>query len=155
MAPLIAEESCVLEKRIEPDLPPVLGDMLALCGCLENLITNAVKYCGNDRDIRMAAGLVPSGDGRQEVTISVEDHGIGIASSELKRIFEPFYRSPEATEAQIHGTGLGLSLAKHLAEAMGGRLSVISEIGVGSIFTLHLQLAPVEDHELSTVDSTA
>jgi signal transduction histidine kinase len=155
IAPLIAEEACVLEKRIEPDLPMVLGDMLALCGCLENLITNAVKYCGNDRHIWMSAGLGRSDDGREEVTISVEDHGIGIATSELKRIFEPFYRSADATEAQIHGTGLGLSLAKHLAEAMGGRLSVISELGVGSIFTLHLQLAPAEDHELSTVDSTA
>lgn len=155
MAPLIAEESCVLERQVEPGLPPVLGDMLALCGCLENLITNAVKYCGHDRHIRIFAGLRRSGDDHQEVTISVEDHGMGIAPSELKRIFEPFYRSPEATEAQIHGTGLGLSLAKHLAEAMGGRLSVTSEIGVGSIFTLHLQLAPAKDHELSTVDSTA
>jgi signal transduction histidine kinase len=155
MAPLIAEESCVLEKRVESELPMVLGDMLALCGCLENLITNAVKYCGNDRHIWMSAGLGRSDEGRQEVTISVEDHGMGIAASELQRIFEPFYRSAEATEAQIHGTGLGLSLAKHLAEAMGGRLSVISEIGVGSIFTLHLQLAPAEDHELSTVHSTA
>jgi two-component system sensor histidine kinase SenX3 len=155
MAPLIVEESCVLEKRIEPDLPLVLGDMLALCGCLENLITNAVKYCGNDHRIWMYAGLNQSHDGREEVTISVEDHGIGIAASELKQIFEPFYRSPEATEAQIHGTGLGLSLAKHLAEAMGGRLSVTSEIGVGSVFTLHLQLAHAEDHELLTVDSTA
>ncbi len=155
MAPLIAEESCLLEKRVEPGLPPILGDMLALCGCLENLITNAVKYSGHDRRILMSAGLGKSENARQEVMISVEDHGIGIATPELKRIFEPFYRSPEATEAQIHGTGLGLSLAKHLAEAMGGRLSVTSEIGVGSIFTLHLQLAPAEDHELSTVDSTA
>ncbi len=155
MASLIAEELCLLEVRVAPGLPPVLGDMLALCGCLENLITNAVKYCGNDRHIRMSAGLGQSDEGGPEVTISVEDHGIGIASSELKQIFEPFYRSPEATAAQIHGTGLGLSLAKHLADAMGGRLSVASEVGVGSIFTLHLQLAPAEDHELSTVDSTA
>jgi signal transduction histidine kinase len=129
--------------------------MLALCGCLENLLTNAVKYCGNDPHIRMFAGLGQLNNVQQEVTISVEDHGIGIAASELSEIFEPFYRSPQATEAQIHGTGLGLSLAKHLAEAMGGRLSVTSEIGVGSIFTLHLQLAPAEDHELSTVESTA
>jgi signal transduction histidine kinase len=155
MEPLLAEESCVLEKWVEPGLPSVLGDMLALCGCLENLLTNAVKYCGNDPHIRMFAGLGQLNNVQQEVTISVEDHGIGIAASELSEIFEPFYRSPQATEAQIHGTGLGLSLAKHLAEAMGGRLSVTSEIGVGSIFTLHLQLAPAEDHELSTVESTA
>jgi signal transduction histidine kinase len=51
----------------------------------------------------------------QEAAIRVEDHGIGIKGSELKQIFEPFYRIPEATTAQIHGTGLGLSLANHLA----------------------------------------
>jgi two-component system phosphate regulon sensor histidine kinase PhoR len=125
--------------------------MLAVQGCLENLITNAVKYCGSDRRILISASLGESDDHGPEVGISVEDHGMGIASSELKQIFEPFYRSPEATAAQIHGTGLGLSLAKHLAEAMGGRLSVASEIGVGSFFTLHLQLAPAHEGELTLV----
>ena len=87
--------------------------------------------------------------------MSVKDHGIGIAGSELKRIFEPFYRSPQAIAAQIHGTGLGLSLAKHLAEAVGGRLTVVSKPGSGSIFTLHLQLAPGQSHDYSTEHSHA
>ncbi len=150
---LIAEEACVLEIRIEPGLPPVLGDVFAICGCLENLITNAVKYGRDDRRIMVSAALQQSEQNRKEVAISVEDHGIGIERSELKSIFEPFYRSPEARAAQIHGTGLGLSLAKHLAEAMGGSLSVKSEIGSGSMFTLHLQLAQVPDHGSDIVNA--
>jgi two-component system, OmpR family, sensor histidine kinase SenX3 len=144
---LIAEEACVLDIRIEPGLPAVLGDVFAICGCLENLITNAVKYGGDDRRIAVSATLHESDQNRKEVAISVEDHGVGIERSELKSIFEPFYRSPAARAAQIHGTGLGLSLAKHLAEAMGGSLSVKSEVGSGSVFTLYLQLAAqVPDH---------
>ena len=60
---------------------------------------------------------------------------------ELKHIFEAFYRSPRVRTAQIRGTGLGLSVAKQLAESMGGRVSVASEVGAGSTFTLHLQVA--------------
>ena len=147
---LLAEESCTLEEVVEPDLPPVLGDMFAACGCLENLITNAAKYGGTERQILLAATLHNLQDGSREVAISVEDHGNGIPGSELKHIFEPFYRTPEATAAQIHGTGLGLSLAKHLAEAMGGSLTVVSQPGAGSIFTLHMQLAPEENpHHLT------
>jgi two-component system sensor histidine kinase SenX3 len=155
LAVLLAEESCELEEHVEPDLPPVLADMFAVCGCLENLITNAVKYGGADRHIYLTAGLLTHPDSTQEVTISVEDHGMGIASAELKQIFQPFYRSPEASAAQIHGTGLGLPLAKHLAEAMGGTLSVSSRPGLGSIFTLHLKLAQHENQNLSTAGSHA
>jgi two-component system sensor histidine kinase SenX3 len=147
MGPLVAEESCMLEEFVEPGLPPVLGDMFAVCGCLENLITNAVKYGRADRRIQISAMLSKTQDGKREVAISVEDHGIGIDKSEFKHIFEPFYRSPVAAAAQIHGTGLGLSLAKHLAEAVGGSLSVTSEVGSGSIFTLHLRLAEDAGHE--------
>ena len=155
LSAVIAEEECVLAESIEPDLPLVMGDMFAVCGCLENLITNAIKYGGADRRICVSVRSARLPGESQEVTMSVEDHGIGIAGSELKRIFEPFYRSPQAIAAQIHGTGLGLSLAKHLAEAVGGRLTVVSKPGSGSIFTLHLQLAPGQNHDYSTEHSHA
>lgn len=142
------EEAYIVEEQVEHDLPCVLGDLSAVCGCLENLITNAVKYSRRDRRIRISATLHEVNNPGKEVWISVEDRGIGISSSELKHIFEPFYRSPEVTAAQIHGTGLGLPLAKHLAEAMGGRLSVASEVGVGSVFTLHLAAAQTQESEL-------
>ena len=153
LASLIIQESCIIEETVAPDLPCVLGDLFAVCGCLENLITNAIKYSGIDRRIRIAASLQPTENG-QEVAISIQDRGIGIHSSELKHIFEPFYRSPAATLAQIHGTGLGLSVCKHLAEAMGGRLSVKSEVGAGSVFTLHLLAADSQPSELTAISST-
>ena len=155
LSTLIAEESCTMEETVEPDLPPVLGDLFAVCGCVENLITNAIKYGGADRRIYVLAALRQKHDGGPEVAISVQDHGMGINHHDLKRIFEPFYRAREATAAQIHGTGLGLSLAKHLAEAMGGRLTVTSQPGEGSIFTLHLQVATAPDHDPSTENSEA
>jgi signal transduction histidine kinase len=135
------EDTYNVEEHVEPDLPCVLGDLPAVCGCLENLITNAIKYSGRDRCICVSATLHEIDNYRKEIWFSVEDHGIGVSSSELQRIFEPFYRSPEVAAAQIHGTGLGLSLAKHLAKAMRGGISVNSEVGVGSVFTLRLPAA--------------
>jgi two-component system, OmpR family, sensor histidine kinase SenX3 len=153
LASLVIQESCIIEEAVTPGLPCVLGDLFAVCGCLENLITNAIKYSGIDRRIRISACLQSAENG-QEVAISIQDRGIGIHSSELKHIFEPFYRSPQAALAQIHGTGLGLSVCKHLAEAMGGRLSVKSEVGAGSVFTLHLLAADSQPSELTAISST-
>ena len=79
--------------------------------------------------------------GHGEIGISVQDRGIGIDKSELPHIFEPFYRSAVVRAAQIHGTGLGLPLARSIAEAMGGKLTVESKLGAGSVFTLHLPSA--------------
>ena len=73
----------------------------------------------------------------------MEDRGTGISASELPHIFEPFYRSPSAAASQIHGTGLGLPLAKNIAEAMGGRITATSEPGSGSAFILHLPIAEI------------
>jgi signal transduction histidine kinase len=142
-----------VEEHVEPDLPCVVGDLSAICGCLENLITNALKYSGSDGRIRISAAVHKTDNLEKEVRLSVEDYGIGISSSDLPHIFEPFYRSHEVETAQIHGTGLGLSLAKHFAEAMGGRISVVSEVGVGSVFTLHLPADQQPEYELSAVAS--
>jgi signal transduction histidine kinase len=131
-----------IEQSIEQGLPQVVGDLSAISQCLQNLIVNAVKYSNGDPWIRISARIHDALAERKEVRISVEDHGPGIPSSELTRIFEPFYRSPQAVAAQIRGTGLGLSNAKTLMEAIGGRLSVVSEVGVGSAFTLHLPAEP-------------
>ena len=87
----------------------------------------------------MYSGLfLASGPRGPEVQVVVEDKGLGIEPAELHDIFKPFYRSKSATAAHIHGTGLGLSLAKSIAETMGGSLSVKSIPGQGSAFTLCL-----------------
>jgi signal transduction histidine kinase len=141
-----------LDASVEPGLPPVLGDLGGISQCLQNLIGNAVKYGGDDRLITLRVAPFASGHGfPEELRISVADRGIGIDSSEIQYIFDPFYRSPRVHAAQIHGTGLGLSLAKRIAESMGGRLTVVSQLSVGSTFTLHLQFAKGEEIEVAAV----
>ena len=135
---LIRSAGITVERAVEPDLPQVNADFQALSRCLENLITNAIKYGGDERWIGVRAFAAVSRQQEKEVCISVEDRGIGIDSRDLKEIFEPFYRSPAVTAAQIHGNGLGLPLAARIAEAMGGHLRVRSAPGKGSSFTVHL-----------------
>ena len=131
-------EGFTVEREIDPDLPPVLADATALNHCLENLILNALKYGGEPRWARVRAATV---DGGSRVRIGVEDRGDGIDPADLPHIFEPFYRGKSAQAAQIHGTGLGLSLARDIAEGMGGHLEASSEPGRGSTFTLELPAA--------------
>jgi signal transduction histidine kinase len=151
---LIQGAGFVMERHVEPALPCVLGDPTGISQCLQNLVGNAVKYSGDARWIALRAC---SGNSEHkagpEVRISISDRGIGIDRSELPHIFEPFYRSPRVTSAQIHGTGLGLSLAKRIAEAMGARISVVSELSVGSTFTLHLPVAEGEKLEAPEAES--
>jgi len=142
-----------VEKRISTDLPPVVGDLQGLTQSLQNLIINAVKYSERHRWLGISAESGVDLNGRPEVRISVADRGIGIASSELTQIFQPFYRSPRVVAAHIRGTGLGLSLAKRNAEAFGGHLSVISDLGIGSVFTLHLPLAEEQAAQLPMVET--
>jgi len=129
-----------VEKNVARDLPPVLADPKALGRCLQNLMTNALKYGASGRwmSIRAQPG---SGTEAGEVLITVQDRGQGIEPEEIPHIFEPFYRGNAARASQIHGTGLGLSLAKEAAEAMGGKLTVTSSLGQGSSFTLHFPAA--------------
>jgi two-component system sensor histidine kinase SenX3 len=141
----IEEEGCTLEEQIEPGLPSVSGDLSAVSACLRNLISNALKYGGEERWIGLSARSHETENHAKEVWFGVQDHGEGISASELPHIFEPFYRSPKVVTAQIHGTGLGLALAKRIAEALGGRISVVSEVGVGSTFTLHLPAASEQE----------
>lgn len=139
---LVRSAGFTVELEIQPGLPPVIVDFKGLSQCLQNLITNSVKYGGERRWIGIRASIADDSDRRKEIRITVEDKGIGIGREDLKRIFKPFYRSSAATSAQIHGTGLGLPLAKTIAEAMGGRVTVVSVSQKGSAFTVHL---PVKD----------
>jgi len=130
-----------VERDIPPDLPPIMGDATGLAQCLENLLTNAVKYAGTERWIGVRAYTVRRPDGVVDVCVDVSDRGIGIPAADRERIFEPFYRGPEAISAQIHGTGLGLALARSMAEMMAGEITVRSQPGLGSTFTLRLPAA--------------
>jgi len=139
-----------VEQQIEPGLPQIVGDLPALSQCVQNLITNALKYGRDQKWIGIQARLSEHGLTGKEIQISVADRGIGIDPGELHHIFEPFYRSPAVTAAQIHGTGLGLPLAKSIVEAMNGQVSVKSAPGHGSTFTLHL---PCAEHSVRPAES--
>ncbi len=134
----VAAAGCTVERRIESGLPAVNADFTALVRSLQNLITNAVKYGGENRWLRISASAEKHNGRVEEVKLTVEDKGIGIGKDEIQHIFEPFYRSPAVSESGIHGTGLGLPLARTIVEAMGGRLTASSELGTGSAFSIHL-----------------
>jgi signal transduction histidine kinase len=140
-AGLAAAAGVTVERHVDPGLPPVAADFGALAQCLQNLITNAIKYGGTGRWMGIRAQAHRESGAVREVEITVEDRGIGISPQEIKQIFEPFYRSPAVAGSNVHGTGLGLPLARTVIEAMRGRLTVASEPGKGSAFTIHLVLA--------------
>jgi signal transduction histidine kinase len=133
--PLIDEKEIVLETDIAAILPTINADQAALSQAIQNLIANSIKYCNGERWISLSAT-----NGGGALKIVVEDKGIGISSGDMRQIFEPFYRSKDVVDAQIHGNGLGLALVKDIVEAHGGRVSAESEPGKGSKFTIEIPL---------------
>jgi two-component system phosphate regulon sensor histidine kinase PhoR len=98
-----------------------------------NLLDNAINYSGEGTSVAVVAE-----EAAQEIMIRVQDHGSGIERKHLDRIFERFYRVDKSRSRKLGGTGLGLAIVKHIIQAHGGRVSVESQIGEGSTFTLHL-----------------
>ena len=143
-----------VEVAIAEGLPNVVGDVTALKSALQNVISNAVKYGGTARWIRVSASLQPPRSGLamtvdkgrghrrgRKVFVAVEDRGIGIDADDRKHIFEPFYRGRDAVAQQIQGSGLGLNLVMGIVAAHGGHVMVASDPGKGSTFTLALPAA--------------
>ena len=125
-----------LERQIPEALPSVRGDAGALGSALQNVIGNAVKYSGEARWVGLSAQVAGS-----ILRIAVTDRGLGISADDRKHIFEPFYRGREAVSRQIQGSGLGLHLVQRIIEAHGGKVTVQSEPGRGSTFTIELPIA--------------
>jgi two-component system phosphate regulon sensor histidine kinase PhoR len=125
-------------RHLDRGAPGVVTDPERLRRILENLVDNAVKYTPEGGRVEVTTSSGPDGAAR----IEVADDGPGIAAEHLARIFERFYRVDKARSRELGGTGLGLSIVKHLAEGMGGSVSVQSEPGKGSRFLVSLPGKP-------------
>jgi two-component system sensor histidine kinase SenX3 len=113
----------------------VFGDREQLVMALHNLIENAINYSPEKTKVIISARVI-----EKLVEIVVKDQGIGIAERDQERIFERFYRVDPARSRETGGTGLGLSIVKHVVANHGGDISVWSQVGEGSTFTLRLPL---------------
>ena len=131
----LEQQQFVLRTEIEENMPPARVDRDAIEQAILNLLANAMKYSGESREIAIRL----RSEGGMAV-IEVSDQGIGIDPSEQARIFERFYRVSSPDNDRIPGTGLGLTLVQHIADAHDGRITVRSAPGQGSTFSLFIPL---------------
>jgi len=131
----IEQHGFAFEENISPNIPPVNVDREAIARSLLNLVNNALKYSKERKFIGVSLYRANG-----SVKLEVSDHGIGIPPAEQDKIFEKFYRCGDPLVHNIKGSGLGLSLVRHIARAHGGDVKVESTPEKGSKFTIELPL---------------
>lgn len=136
LEPLAEKKKISVSIEAAADLPAVRGDAEQLQQAFQNLMHNAVKY-GRDRSVVRVVGCR---EGKDDIAISVIDQGEGIPEQHLPRLTERFYRVDKARSRALGGTGLGLAIVKHIVTRHQGRLTIDSEVGVGSTFTVVLPI---------------
>jgi signal transduction histidine kinase len=123
------------EWAIPSEMPLVIGDLARIRQILINLLTNAIKFTDRGGSVRLSA----TKPGDATIAITISDTGRGIASEHLAHVFEPFYMADGTMNRKVQdGIGLGLPLARRLAELSGGSLTLESELGVGTTATVVL-----------------
>ncbi len=143
--------------HIDPELPSQFsGDPVRVRQVLVNLLGNAIKFTPQGEIFVSAINASPfyqrNGKQYQDVDISVRDTGIGISDKKLAKIFESFTQADASTTRKYGGTGLGLTISKSLSEMMGGDLTVKSEIGRGSTFTMRIPLEVINERPSIAAD---
>jgi two-component system phosphate regulon sensor histidine kinase PhoR len=131
----IAERKPMHLRQRDAEAPAVVTDVERLRRILENLVDNALKYTPPGGVVEVSTAAAPGA-----AVIEVRDNGAGIAPEHLPRIFERFYRVDKARSRDLGGTGLGLAIVRHLTESLGATISVQSEVGRGTCFTLRVPI---------------
>jgi len=131
------QKGITLQVAISPDLPEITVDVERMAQVLGNLIDNALRYTPSGGEIQLSVAATG-----EEVRLDVKDNGSGIPAEYLPYIFERTRLGDKARQQAEGETGLGLSIAKSLVEAQGGSITVQSEVGVGTTFSIHLPLKP-------------
>ncbi|TAK98796.1 MAG: PAS domain S-box protein [Rhodospirillaceae bacterium] len=138
-APLASEKGVTLSLSLHPKLQDgVIGDAKRLRQILVNLTSNAIKFTEKGA-ITIAVSQNAATDGDVVLRVDVTDTGIGISEDQIKRLFQPFVQADSSTSRKFGGTGLGLAITRRLVEAMGGAVSVSSELGKGSTFSFTIK----------------
>jgi signal transduction histidine kinase/DNA-binding NarL/FixJ family response regulator len=152
LRPQVTAKGLTLHAEVDAGSQDALvGDPTRVRQILFNLLSNAIKFTERG-GVRVRAGTKALGDGRTRVTLAVTDTGIGLGEEELARLFQPFVQADSSTTRQFGGTGLGLTIVRRLARAMGGDVAVESTPAVGSTFTVTLTLdAAPSDSPLKTL----
>ena len=135
LQPLVHKRRLSLHTSIPPDLPDIWVDPVRLKQVLYNLLSNAIKFTAIGGDVRLEGRAL---DGQLE--FAVRDTGVGIRPEDLPRLFHEFERLETSLPERVEGTGLGLAVTKKLVELHGGTISVASQIGAGTTFTVRLPL---------------
>jgi PAS domain S-box-containing protein len=155
MALRAAEKGLQLVETIDAAVPDILlGDPHRLKQILLNLIGNAIKFTPAGR-IEIRVGLHTRAEGRVCLDINVADTGIGMRPEDLERLFKPFSQADATISRQFGGTGLGLAISRRLAELMDGDISVASDEGRGTTFTVRIWLCLGDAADLPTIDPKA
>ncbi len=137
MTPFAAEKGLRFEVREQTVLPPVIRtDPIRLRQCLTNLVNNAIKF--TDTGHVLVRTALTQTDGKPFIRFDIEDTGPGIPAEVQDKIFEAFEQADGSTTRKYGGTGLGLTITRHLTELLGGKLSLTSEPGKGTIFTIEI-----------------
>jgi signal transduction histidine kinase len=136
--PLAREKGIEFSIDLEPGLPSMHTDEARVRQILLNLCQNAIKFTEVGRvHVKVSRGS-PSADGSPSVRFAVRDTGVGIAATDMQRLFRPFSQLEDSETRRARGTGLGLYIARRLATLLGGRIELVSRPGDGSTFTLVL-----------------